>query len=77
MMFYGTQHLSVTTFTAKIGMDNTRSIALFRRLGFSHVSESAVFREVTLSLLMDVNAVARLQDQWDALQVRVVDAPGV
>lgn len=48
MMFYAWQNLSVRTFEVKIGLANTVSVNMFKKLGFEIVSESEVFKEVTL-----------------------------
>ncbi len=50
MLFYGVDKLGVSRFTAKIGFDNTPSINLFTKIGFRVISESQVFREVTVNL---------------------------
>ncbi len=39
--------LRLRRFRAKIGQDNAPSLALFRRLGYAHVSSSAVFEEAS------------------------------
>ena len=44
--------LGIRRFVAKIGCDNAASLALFRKLGYTHVSTSAVFQEETLELVM-------------------------
>jgi RimJ/RimL family protein N-acetyltransferase len=44
--------LGVRRFVAKIGCDNAASLALFRKLGYTHVSTSAVFQEDTLELVL-------------------------
>ncbi|KAM4662580.1 alpha/beta-tubulin-N-acetyltransferase 9 isoform 2-T3 [Discoglossus pictus] len=48
MLFYGVTTLGISTFEAKIGLDNTTSIRLFNRLHFQQVSFSEVFQEMTL-----------------------------
>ncbi|EDO35470.1 predicted protein [Nematostella vectensis] len=48
MMSYGISKLHVNRFTAKIGHDNEPSLSLFNKLGFTKISESEVFKEVTL-----------------------------
>ena len=50
MMYYGHTYLNVELFSVKIGYDNLASIKLFSKLGFTEVSKSDVFREVTLNL---------------------------
>ncbi|KAJ8038082.1 N-acetyltransferase 9 [Holothuria leucospilota] len=50
MMNYGVSHLNLEKITAKIGFKNVKSLTLFEELGFTEVSRSEVFQEVTLSL---------------------------
>jgi len=50
MMAYGTFQMGVRTFRAKVGFDNLASLALFQGLGYTEVSRSEVFREVTLEV---------------------------
>eukprot|EP00899_Mesostigma_viride_P018323 jgi/Mesvir1/26492/Mv25606-RA.1 len=50
MLAYAITHLNLRTFTAKIGMANTSSLSLFRKLGFATVSSSQAFQEETLEL---------------------------
>lgn len=50
MMFYGYTCLNVSVFSVKIGFSNAASIKLFTKLGFTEVSKSDVFQEVTLGL---------------------------
>ncbi|XP_063071888.1 N-acetyltransferase 9 [Engraulis encrasicolus] len=57
MMTYAVTRLEVRKFEVKIGLDNTVSIGLFKKLGFNELSMSEVFREVTLG--MNVNAAKR------------------
>lgn len=49
MMNYGMKKLDITTFTAKIGLDNNASEQLFlKKLNFIKLKESKVFNEATL-----------------------------
>ena len=50
MMSYACLNLGVRTFRAKIGYDNSASLALFGGLGYGEVSRSDIFREATLEL---------------------------
>ncbi|XP_067860483.1 N-acetyltransferase 9 [Heptranchias perlo] len=53
MMYYGVTKLGITKFQAKINLENTISIGMFRNFHFEEVSISNVFQEVTLSLTVD------------------------
>ncbi|XP_041364872.1 N-acetyltransferase 9-like protein isoform X2 [Gigantopelta aegis] len=54
MMRYGVEVLHLDRITAKIGYDNKPSICMFMKLGFTEVSRSDIFQEVTLELnIMD------------------------
>ncbi|XP_072260048.1 alpha/beta-tubulin-N-acetyltransferase 9 [Pyxicephalus adspersus] len=48
MLFYGVSTLGISTFQAKIGQENTKSVQLFNKLHFKEVSFSPVFEEHTL-----------------------------
>jgi hypothetical protein len=48
----GVSDLKVTSFIAKIGLQNTPSITLFNSLGFTQESISEVFQEVTLKFVV-------------------------
>lgn len=54
MMSYAFYELGVKTFRAKIGFDNSASLALFRGLGYAEVSRSDMFREATMELSLTV-----------------------
>jgi ribosomal protein S18 acetylase RimI-like enzyme len=49
MLRYGAERLGLGGFEAKIKVDNTPSIKLFTKIGFTEVSRSEVFEEVTLT----------------------------
>lgn len=73
-MAYGVRVLGVTKFRAKIGEANTASIALFtQKLGYSEVSRSAVFQEVTLELPVEGEVLRRLQAAAKELRLGVYD----
>ena len=55
MMYYGYLCLSISMFSVKIGFGNVASIKLFTKLGFTEVSKSNVFQEVTLGLECSAN----------------------
>ncbi|CAI9571482.1 unnamed protein product [Staurois parvus] len=48
MLFYGISSLGISTFQAKIGQENMKSVQLFQKLHFEEVSFSSVFQELTL-----------------------------
>ncbi|GLH03067.1 hypothetical protein R5R35_007740 [Gryllus longicercus] len=48
MLKYGCDKLCIKKYIAKIGTNNSRSITMFQNMGFIQVSESNVFKEVTL-----------------------------
>lgn len=50
MMYYGYKILNVQTYTVKIGYSNNASINMFKKLGFTEVSRTDVFEEITFSL---------------------------
>ncbi|XP_035695071.1 N-acetyltransferase 9-like protein [Branchiostoma floridae] len=63
MMAYGVQELGVTEYVAKIGYSNHGSLSLFHKLGFTEVSRSDVFQEVTLHLPICDDIRTRLEQE--------------
>ncbi|XP_021928502.1 N-acetyltransferase 9 isoform X5 [Zootermopsis nevadensis] len=59
----GCEELAVEKFQAKINLDNNKSISMFQKIGFARVSESAVFKEVTLEKCVDGNWKHWLMEQ--------------
>lgn len=54
MLLYGINQFQINKYTAKIGLENKVSISLFKdKLGFSEVSKSEVFQEVTLEMAVN------------------------
>ncbi|XP_076122870.1 alpha/beta-tubulin-N-acetyltransferase 9 [Alosa pseudoharengus] len=53
MLCYAVNRLGVRKFEAKIALNNTVSIALFKKLGFGELSVSEVFGEMTLGMNVD------------------------
>ena len=71
MLFYAVSQLNIPRIEAKIGLSNAPSRALFRSLHFVPVSESAVFQEATVELVVD-SAIAALRGHWQALAPAVL-----
>ncbi|KAH0629456.1 hypothetical protein JD844_011528 [Phrynosoma platyrhinos] len=53
MMSYGMTHLGLTTFEAKIGLENEISIGMFKKIHFKEVGVSNIFKEVILRMIVD------------------------
>lgn len=47
MMKYASETLSIDKFEAKIGMDNEKSVQMFKKMQFKEVKRVEVFREIT------------------------------
>lgn len=62
MLKYGIDKLKIDTYVAKIGLDNTKSIKMFEKLGFQEESRSSVFNELTLSRDCDEKWSSSLKD---------------
>lgn len=63
MLKYSIENVHITTFLAKIGFSNTKSIHLFNKLGFVEESRSAVFKEITYRKNVDLEW-KRMIDQF-------------
>lgn len=50
MMHYGNTNLGIQKYEAKVGCSNDASLRLFNKIGFTEVSVSEVFKEVTLEM---------------------------
>lgn len=48
MLLFAIKQLDVTMCIAKIGLDNRKSIEMFKKLHFTEVCRSEVFQEITL-----------------------------
>lgn len=48
MLLYGINFININTFVAKISFDNIISMRMFNKIGFTEISRSEVFKEVTL-----------------------------
>jgi len=76
MMAFAVSRLGVTRFVAKVGEANAPSLALFTRsLGFTEVSRSSVFKEVTLELAAEGEAGADLRQLAAQLRYSSFDDP--
>ncbi|VEN36467.1 unnamed protein product [Callosobruchus maculatus] len=53
MFLYGIKYLGVKEFIVKISYINDISIRMFQNMGFSEVSRSDVFQEITMSKIVD------------------------
>lgn len=49
MLRYGVETLKIKQFQAKIKMENSASLKMFHKMGFSEKSRSEVFQEITLA----------------------------
>jgi len=61
LMLYAARVLRLDSFVAKVGFDNTASLALFAKLAFEHESSSQEFREQTLRATARSLDVARAE----------------
>ncbi|CAH1794231.1 unnamed protein product [Owenia fusiformis] len=69
MMKYGIDELNVSVYTVKIGFDNNISLNMFTKLGFSEVSKSEVFKEVTLQLDINEDFLKYLDAKTEHLKI--------
>lgn len=53
MFFYAISYLEVKQFVVKITYDNTPSINMFLNMGFTELSRSEVFQEITFGKVVD------------------------
>ncbi|KAK2156693.1 hypothetical protein LSH36_207g04018 [Paralvinella palmiformis] len=63
MILYGSQKLHMKRVTAKIGLMNIPSIQLFTQVGFSEISRSDVFQEVTYELVLSPTVIEWFQTE--------------
>lgn len=73
MLRYGIQELNVQTYEVKIKFDNSASICMFSKIGFSEVSRSDVFEECTLRKSVTEEWTAWLSSQTKGYQVEMYD----
>lgn len=69
MMYYGVAFLGIRHFIAKIGYQNTRSLELFKKLGFVEKSRSDVFKEATLHVDVSEQFSSWLREQTSSLVI--------
>lgn len=55
MFLYGINELNVKEFIVKIVQDNEISLKMFENFGFIEISRSEIFKEITLSKIVDNN----------------------
>lgn len=63
MLYYGIKELGVLKYTAKIKIDNEKSIKMFTKLGFAEISRSKYFKEITLEKNITDNWLNWLQTE--------------
>lgn len=63
MLLYGIKFINIKTYISKISISNTVSIKMFNKLGFSEVSCSEVFQEVTMEKIVTDEWINWLQQQ--------------
>jgi RimJ/RimL family protein N-acetyltransferase len=69
-MAYAVSKLGIRLFTAKIGMSNAPSLALFAKLGYTEVKRVEVFQEVHLQLAIEGDVLQQMLTAGAALQNR-------
>lgn len=60
MLLYGAKHLNIQVYEVKIKLDNTKSIKLFEKLGFSETAKSEIFQETTMTVKVNENWIEAL-----------------
>lgn len=63
MLLYGIKYIGLKVYQAKISLENTVSIQMFRKLGFVEKSISEIFNEITLEKQVTDVWVKWLNDQ--------------
>ncbi|XP_019641862.1 PREDICTED: N-acetyltransferase 9-like protein [Branchiostoma belcheri] len=76
MMAYGVQELGVTEYMAKIGYSNHGSLSLFHKLGYTEVSRSDVFQEVTLHLPISDDVRTKLEQETSHISKHTYEGHG-
>uniref|UniRef100_A0A670XN64 N-acetyltransferase 9 n=1 Tax=Pseudonaja textilis TaxID=8673 RepID=A0A670XN64_PSETE len=63
----GITHLGLTTFEAKIKLENETSIGMFKKIHFKEVGVNNIFQEMTLKLIMDEQEKQWLLEQTNGV----------
>lgn len=53
MLLYGITHLEVKQYVVKVSCNNDISLRMFSSMGFTEISRSIVFQEITLSKIVE------------------------
>lgn len=64
MLIYSIKHIKQKVFEAKILLENTISIEMFKKLGFVEKTRSEVFQEITLEKEVCDSWLKWLEDQF-------------
>ncbi|XP_076325372.1 microtubule-associated Nat9 isoform X2 [Tachypleus tridentatus] len=71
MLRYGVEQLQVTSFIAKVKMKNLPSKNMFEKIGFKEVSQSDIFEELTLQLVVTEEWFLWLLSQTNCYHIHV------
>ncbi|XP_013794446.1 N-acetyltransferase 9-like isoform X2 [Limulus polyphemus] len=71
MLRYGIEQLQVTSFIAKVKMKNLASKNMFERIGFKEISQSDIFEELTLQLVVTEEWLSWLLSQTKCYHIHV------
>lgn len=53
MLSYGVKDLGIQEYIVKIGENNSKSISMFKKMSFSEISRSSVFKELTMQRIVN------------------------
>ncbi|KAL1517883.1 hypothetical protein ABEB36_001589 [Hypothenemus hampei] len=70
MLLYGVLYLDVKEYQVKIAFGNIPSINMFQNIGFSELSRSEVFKEVTFSKMIDDDWIKWLSDNVGNFEIQ-------
>nr|CAI5823468.1 unnamed protein product [Callosobruchus analis] len=71
MFLYGIKYLGVKEFIVKISYINDISIRMFQNMGFSEVSRSDVFQEITMNKIVDKLWITWIIDHTGGFEINV------